>query len=406
MIIFQLVFKEEKMNFQEPENNNMNEFEFENQMPNNTPKNSQKIDGKFFKKKYLKLGFIVFISLLIFFLFKDSIFSSKKVNERQVVNNEEVESKPPILEATYDDSPKDLDASSDRDENGGLTEEELNMPAIEDEKSTEEIERENKLNQLQQEAETALRSPTTITIATRPQTQQVDNKVLLAQNNKPVQDYDGNRQESKKNFLMNEQAQKFYQTNFLVEQLSEFELKAGDFIPATLQTGINSDLPSKVIVAVVSENVRDTISGKHILIPQGTRVIGTYDSSVTFGQERLLVVWQRLIFPDGKSIGLDNMQGVDLSGKAGITGEIDNHFGTLLKGVVLSSIMGSAGAIVTDRKNDWRGAAAEGAGEQIVNIGNTFAEKSLSRQPTISIEPGERFNIMVHSDLILEPYGE
>lgn len=394
------------MNFQEPENNNMNEFEFENQMPNNTPKNSQKIDGKFFKKKYLKLGFIVFISLLIFFLFKDSIFSSKKVNERQVVNNEEVESKPPILEATYDDSPKDLDASSDRDENGGLTEEELNMPAIEDEKSTEEIERENKLNQLQQEAETALRSPTTITIATRPQTQQVDNKVLLAQNNKPVQDYDGNRQESKKNFLMNEQAQKFYQTNFLVEQLSEFELKAGDFIPATLQTGINSDLPSKVIVAVVSENVRDTISGKHILIPQGTRVIGTYDSSVTFGQERLLVVWQRLIFPDGKSIGLDNMQGVDLSGKAGITGEIDNHFGTLLKGVVLSSIMGSAGAIVTDRKNDWRGAAAEGAGEQIVNIGNTFAEKSLSRQPTISIEPGERFNIMVHSDLILEPYGE
>lgn len=106
------------MNFQEPENDNMNEFEFENQMPNNTPKNSQKIDGKFFKKKYLKLGFIVFISLLIFFLFKDSIFSSKKVNERQVVNNEEVESKPPILEATYDDSPKDLDASYDRDENG------------------------------------------------------------------------------------------------------------------------------------------------------------------------------------------------------------------------------------------------------------------------------------------------
>ena len=96
----------------------------------------------------------------------------------------------------------------------------------------------------------------------------------------------------------------------------------------------------------------------------------------------------------------------DLSEKAEITGEIDNHFGTLLKGVVLSSIMGSATAITTNRKNDWRGVAAEGAGEQIVNIGNTFAEKALSRQPTISIEPGERFNIMVHSDLILEPYGE
>ena len=114
----------------------------------------------------------------------------------------------------------------------------------------------------------------------------------------------------------------------------------------------------------------------------------------------------KVIFPDGKSIGLDNMQGVDLSGKAGITGEIDNHFGTLLKGVVLSSIMGSAGAIVTDRKNDWRGAAAEGAGEQIVTIGDRFADRALSRQPTINIEAGTRLNIMVHSDLILEPYGE
>ena len=100
------------------------------------------------------------------------------------------------------------------------------------------------------------------------------------------------------------------------------------------------------------------------------------------------------------------MQGVDLSGKAGITGEIDNHFGTLLKGVVLSSIMGSAGAIVTDRKNDWRGAAAEGAGEQIVTFGDRFADRALSRQPTINIEPGTRLNIMVHSDLIFEPYGE
>ena len=397
------------MNFQEPENDNINEFDFENQIPNNTPRNSQRIDGKFFKKKYLKLAFIVFISLLIFFLFKDSIFSKKKNVEKQIVNIEENETKPPTLEATYDDAPKDLDASYDNydsDENGGLTEEELNMPAIEDEESTEEIERENKLNQLQQEAETALRSPTTITIANRPQTQQVDNKVLLAQNNKPVQDYDGNRQESKKNFLMNEQAQKFYQTNFLVEQLSEFELKAGDFIPAIVETGINSDLPSKIIVAIVSENVRDTMTGTHILIPQGTRIIGTYDSSVTFGQERLLVVWQRFILPNGKSLALDNMQGVDLSGKAGITGDVDNHFGTLLQGVVLSSLMGSATAVTTTRKNDWRGVAAEGAGEQIVNIGNTFAEKALSRQPTISIEPGERFNIMVHSDLILEPYGE
>ena len=390
----------------------------------NEPQNQQNSNmnfqqkGTFFKKKIV-YGFFIFVILLIILLtFRKEIFSSDDKNQKnkKIIKNNIVKDveNPNLENAQYgEDEMQDLSY----DENGGLTEEELNyvIPGedeenqnnIEPQKSTEEIERENRLKQLQSESDAAFRSPTTITIATRPQTQQVDNNVLLAKGEaKPVQDYDGNRQESKKNFLMNEQAQRFYQTNFLVEQLSEFELKAGDFIPATLQTGINSDLPSKVIVAIVSENVRDTISGKHILIPQGTRVIGTYDSSVTFGQERLLVVWQRLIFPDGKSIGLDNMQGVDLSGKAGITGEIDNHFSTLLKGVVLSSIMGSAAAIVTDRKNDWRGAAAEGAGEQIVTIGERFADRALSRQPTINIEPGARLNIMVHSDLILEPYGE
>ena len=379
-------------------NNDQNEPQ--NQQNSNISYQPKK--GTFFKKKIV-YGFFIFIILLIILLtFRKEIFSSEDTdqNNKKIIKTEVAkENESPDLDNVQygEEDMQDLGygENDENDENGGLTDEELNYVIpdddeenqnnVEPQKSTEEIERENRLRQLESEADAAFRSPTTITIATRPQTQQVDNKVLLAQNG---------------------QAQKFYQTNFLVEQLSEFELKAGDFIPATLQTGINSDLPSKVIVAVVSENVRDTISGKHILIPQGTRVVGTYDSSVTFGQERLLVVWQRLIFPDGKSIGLDNMQGVDLSGKAGITGEIDNHFGTLLKGVVLSSIMGSAGAIVTDRKNDWRGAAAEGAGEQIVTIGDRFADRALSRQPTINIEPGTRLNIMVHSDLILEPYGE
>lgn len=395
-------------------NNDQNEP----QNQENSNMNYQPKKGTFFKKKIV-YGFFMFIVLLIIFLtFRKEIFSSNDNNQnnKKVIKNEVAkENENPNLDnAQYGEEDMQDLSYDERDENGGLTEEELNYPVqgndeenIVEQKSSEEIERENRLKQLQAESDAAFRSPTTITIANRPQTQEVDNKLLLAKSQaNPIQDYDGNRQESKKNFLMNEQAQKFYQTNFLVEQLSEFELKAGDFIPATLQTGINSDLPSKIIVAVVSENVRDTITGKHILIPQGTRVIGTYDSSVTFGQERLLVIWQRLIFPNGKSIGLDNMQGVDLSGKAGITGEIDNHFGTLLKGVVLSSIMGSAGAIVTDRKNDWRGAAAEGAGEQIVTIGDRFADRALSRQPTITIEPGTRLNIMVHSDLILEPYGE
>ena len=389
----------------------------QNQENNSINSNTYEKKGTFFKKKIIYIFFFFIISLILLLLFRKEIFATNndKNASKNIIKNgniDENESSKLDNPQYGDDEMQDLtyDKSTSPED-----EEDYNIPAIEEDeeekeaveqKSAEEIERENKIKQLEAEADAALRSPTTITIATRPQVQQTDDKILLAQGNKAVQDYDGNRQESKRNFLMNEQAQKYYQSNFMIEQLSEFEIKAGDFIPAILQTGINSDLPSKTIVAIVSENVRDTIRGKHILIPQGTKIIGVYDSSITFGQERLLIIWQRLIFPNGKTIGLDNMQGVDLSGKAGITGDVNNHFSTLLKGVILSSIMGSAGAIVTERKNDWRGAAAEGAGEQIVTIGDNFAERALSRQPTITIEPGTRFNIIVHSDLILEPYGE
>jgi len=389
----------------------------QNQENNSINSNTHEKKGTFFKKKIIYIFFFFIISLILLLLFRKEIFATnndKNASKNIIKNGNVDENESSKLDNPQygDDEMQDLtyDKSTSPED-----EEDYNIPAIEEDeeekeaveqKSAEEIERENKIKQLEAEADAALRSPTTITIATRPQVQQTDDKILLAQGNKAVQDYDGNRQESKRNFLMNEQAQKYYQSNFMIEQLSEFEIKAGDFIPAILQTGINSDLPSKTIVAIVSENVRDTIRGKHILIPQGTKIIGVYDSSITFGQERLLIIWQRLIFPNGKTIGLDNMQGVDLSGKAGITGDVNNHFSTLLKGVILSSIMGSAGAIVTERKNDWRGAAAEDAGEQIVTIGDNFAERALSRQPTITIEPGTRFNIIVHSDLILEPYGE
>lgn len=389
----------------------------QNQENNSINSNTHEKKGTFFKKKIIYIFFFFIISLILLLLFRKEIFATnndKNASKNIIKNGNVDENESSKLDNPQygDDEMQDLtyDKSTSPED-----EEDYNIPAIEEDeeekeaveqKSAEEIERENKIKQLEAEADAALRSPTTITIATRPQVQQTDDKILLAQGNKAVQDYDGNRQESKRNFLMNEQAQKYYQSNFMIEQLSEFEIKAGDFIPAILQTGINSDLPSKTIVAIVSENVRDTIRGEHILIPQGTKIIGVYDSSITFGQERLLIIWQRLIFPNGKTIGLDNMQGVDLSGKAGITGDVNNHFSTLLKGVILSSIMGSAGAIVTERKNDWRGAAAEGAGEQIVTIGDNFAERALSRQPTITIEPGTRFNIIVHSDLILEPYGE
>lgn len=369
--------------------------------------NNNEKEGKFFKKKILSVAFLVIAALVIIILFRNEFFSSSTTSDsKKNVKKEETQNSTPPLDANYGDAPSDLQNSYDDGRIGEYTEEDFDAEAVAEEIDQAEQERLNRLQELENEAMTALRSPTTIAIATRPQIQSVDNKLLLAPN-KPVTDYDGNRQESKKNFLMNEAAQKFYQTNFLQEQLSEFELKAGDFIPAIMVTGINSDLPSKVITALVSENVRDTITGRHVLIPQGTRIVGTYDSSITFGQERLLVIWQRLLLPNGKSLALDNMQGVDLTGKAGITGDVDNHFSTLLKGVILSSFLGSVGTISSADKfgnDNWRTSAAQGAGEQIVSIGDRFAERALSRQPTITIPAGERFNIMVHSDLILEPY--
>ncbi|MDO4689829.1 MAG: TrbI/VirB10 family protein [Fusobacterium sp.] len=363
------------------------------------------IRGIFLNRKFFKIIFIIIIFILVVIIFRKDLFGDREVEQEQVKKSETLSNKKTDNEVNYENI-KDLENIKYGDEN--IADEDYdnpdyNVPAQE-ELSQEEQDRLNRIKQLEDEVVTALRSPTTITIASRPKVEESSTGSFLMQQNKPVTDYDGNRQESKKNFLMNEPAQRFYQENFLVAQLSEFELKAGDFIPATMITGINSDLPSKAVVAQVSENVFDSISGRNLLIPQGTKIIGTYDSSITFGQERLIIIWQRLIFPNGKTIGLDNMQGVDLSGQAGIDGLVDNHFSTLLKGVLLSSLLGSAASITVD-KRDWRGAAADGAGQQIVAIGETFAEKALSRQPTIIIEKGTRFNITVHSDLILEPYN-
>ncbi|MGL4865791.1 MAG: TrbI/VirB10 family protein [Cetobacterium sp.] len=214
-----------------------------------------------------------------------------------------------------------------------------------------------------------------------------------------------NMQGQKREFVENVKQNKFYNSYQEEKAISPYEVMAGTFIPATLITGINSDLPSNS-VAVVRENIYDSVTGNFLLIPKGTKIIGTYDSGVSFGQDRLLIVWQRLIFPNGKYIGLDNMNGVDLSGYAGFTGKVNNHFMKLLQAVVLSSAMGAGSAIVTDNgEDDWRTEAGKGAGQVILDFGNKMGEKILNRQPTIEIKQGYRFNIMVQSDLILTPYG-
>lgn len=200
-----------------------------------------------------------------------------------------------------------------------------------------------------------------------------------------------------------------YNKHSLKEAKSPYELKAGSFIPGILVSGVDSQIEGKMI-GLVRENVYDSTAGKHLLIPKGTKIIGEYSSGVAYGQDRIFIIWQRLIFPNGKSLLLENFPGVDLSAYAGMKGRVNNHNIELLKSVILSSVLGGGAALVNRSKDtriqSWENAMASGAGERILDIGDSLAERILNIKPTITIKPGSRFNIIVNADLILEPYKE
>ena len=195
-----------------------------------------------------------------------------------------------------------------------------------------------------------------------------------------------------------------YNKYSIKEVKSPYELKAGSFIPGILVSGVDSQIEGKM-VGLVRENVYDSILGKYLLIPKGTKIIGEYSSGVAYGQDRILIIWQRLIFPNGKSISLENFPGVDLSAYAGMKGRVNNH-----NIVILSSVLGGGAALVNRSKDtriqSWENAMASGAGERIIDIGDSLSERILNIKPTITIKPGSRFNIIVNADLILEPYKE
>ena len=220
---------------------------------------------------------------------------------------------------------------------------------------------------------------------------------------------DPNKQESKTAFVNDQSGQKERVSSMMTPPISPYEVKAGTIIPASLITGINSDLPGNVI-AQVRENVFDTVSGNHLLIPQGSRLIGKYDSKVSYGQSRALVVWTRLIRPDGGSIRLENMPGTDLAGYAGYKDKVDNHFDRLIGGVVLSSVL-SVGATMSggdyDGTNDMSmdEVFAANAGDEINRAGNKITQKNLDIQPTIKIRPGFSVNVLVNKDMVIPPFS-
>jgi len=220
---------------------------------------------------------------------------------------------------------------------------------------------------------------------------------------------DQNMQNEKREFIEKEKKERngFYVKSGLLPILSRYELKAGNIIPGVMITGINSDLPGR-LVGQVRENVFDTVTGRHLLIPQGTRVIGTYDSKVAYAQDRVLIVWSRLIFPNGDSIDLEGMDGVDLSGYAGMKDKVNNHYGKLITGVVLSSILSATVKVAAGNSDSGEASfgqqAASGAAQEVARVGAKIADKNLNVQPTIEIRPGMKFNVFVNKDLILRPY--
>ena len=182
-------------------------------------------------------------------------------------------------------------------------------------------------------------------------------------------------------------------------------LQAGAVISAALITGIRSDLPGQ-ITAQVTENIYDSPTGRILLVPQGTRVVGQYDSGVGFGQRRVLLVWSRLIFPNGRSIVLERQPGADAEGYAGLEDGVDYHWGELFKAAALSTILSvGAEAGTSQNENNLVQALRQGASNSVSQTGQQIVSRQLNIAPTLTIRPGFPVRVIVTRDLVLEPYG-
>lgn len=227
-----------------------------------------------------------------------------------------------------------------------------------------------------------------------------------------------NNQEAKRSFLDDAGVPEKSETNeFMVrEPISPYEVTAGMIVPAVLVTQGDSDLPG-VMTARVRENVYDQTTGRNLLIPQSTLIVGVYDSVVTHGQSRLLVAWQRLIYPDGTKLNIGGMPGTDLIGAAGFQDQVDRHykrvFGSALllsvitAGTTLSQDDSTGGGFGSERstRDQISDTLANALGQNLGDLANEMIRREMNVQPTIKIRPGYRFNVFVNKDLVFRgPY--
>jgi type IV secretion system protein VirB10 len=192
--------------------------------------------------------------------------------------------------------------------------------------------------------------------------------------------------------------------------ISRYEIKAGWEIPAVLEQSLNSDLPGE-LKALVTSNVYDTATGMYLLIPQGSRLVGHYDSRISFGQDGVQVVWSRIIYPDASSIDLDGMLGLDSHGNAGLRDKVDHHYARLVGFSALTSLFTAAYAISQQRNqsvlvNPSAGQIASGAvGQELSQTGAQMTRRNLNVQPTIKVPAGYKFTVRVNRDILFEaPY--
>jgi type IV secretion system protein VirB10 len=222
-----------------------------------------------------------------------------------------------------------------------------------------------------------------------------------------------NGQSDKERFLAQARGSKpeDYLNSTRTAPVSNYEIKAGWDIPAVLEQALNSDLPGE-IRALVAENVYDTATGRYLLIPQGSRLVGTYDSHVGYGQNGVQIVWNRIIFPDASSIDLDGMVGQDEGGASGLRDKVDNHMKRLVGYSILSSAI-TAGFELTQNRNRGIlqypsiGDTAEGAvGQELGRVGSQLTQRQMNIQPTIKIPVGFKFNVRVDRDIVFDaPIG-
>lgn len=219
------------------------------------------------------------------------------------------------------------------------------------------------------------------------------------------QNLDPNAQSSKEDFFNADMKDLGYLPNQLVPQQSLYELKRGSVIPATLISGINSDLPGR-ITAQVSQNVYDSATGHRLLIPQGTKLFGRYDSKVSFGQSRVLVVWTDIIFPNGSTLQIGGMAGTDASGYGGFNDRVDNHYFRTFGSAILLAVIGT-GIDMTLPESSTLGTQDTASDAARRNFADTFGRvaertitKNLDVQPTLEIRPGYKFNVLVDQDVI------